>query len=80
MHTCSLTVMHKTFDLTSHLDQRFVARQPRHSILSYMASDELRPALQLDSEVLRHLFERAAPAVDMYTNESPDEQKPKLAN
>ena len=57
---------------------RIVARQLRHSILRYMASDAFRPTLNLEPDVLRHLFERDAPAVNMFTNDSPDELKPKI--
>ena len=69
-----------TFDITSDLDRRIVARQLRQSILNYMNSDAFQPSLVLDPDVLRHLFEREAPAVNMFTNESPDELKPKFAN
>ncbi len=69
-----------TFDLTNDLDDRVVARQLRHSILSYMQSDTFHPSLDLDPAILHHLFERNAPAVNMFTNESPDELKPKFVN
>lgn len=69
-----------TFDLSTSLATRLVARQLRRSILSYMASAEFQPALSLQPDVLRHLFERDAPAVDMFTTDSPDELKPKLTN
>ncbi len=69
-----------TFDLTSDLDHRIVARQLRHSILRYMQSPDFRPTLTLSPEILHHLFDREAPAVDMFTRESPDELKPKFAN
>ena len=69
-----------TLDITSALDRRIVARQLRHSILRYMSSAAFQPALALDADVLRHLFERDAPAVDMFTNDSPDELKPKFQN
>jgi len=69
-----------TLDITSNLDRRMVARQLRHSILRYMASSAFQPALTLDPVVLRHLFEHDAPAVDMFTNDSPNELKPKFQN
>lgn len=68
-----------TLDITSNLEHRIVARQLRHSILAYMSSDAFQPTLTLGPDILHHLFERDAPAVDMFTNESPDELKPKLA-
>ena len=46
--------------------------------MQYMQSPDFRPALTLEPETLRHLFEREAPAVDMFTKESPDELKPKF--
>ena len=67
-----------TLDIVNDLDHRIVARQLRHSILRYMQSDAFKPALTLDPDVLRHLFERDAPAVNMFTNDSPDELKPKF--
>ena len=69
-----------TMDITSHLDRRLVARQMRNAIISYMQSGDFRPSLELDVETVSHLFTREAPKVDMYTNESPDELKPKLVN
>ena len=62
----------------SDLDRRIVARQLRRSILLYMSSEAFRPSLSLDEEVLRHLYEREAPPVNMFTNDSPDELKPKF--
>ena len=43
-----------------------------------MQSDAFNPALRLQPEVIEHLFTRDAPPVNMFTNESPDELKPKL--
>ena len=59
-------------------DEKPVARQLRYSILRYMQSQDFNPSLRLDVDVIRHLFEREAPRVDMFTNESPDELKPKI--
>ena len=58
--------------------QKPAARQLRYSILRYMQSSDFNPSLHLDVDVIRHLFEREAPRVDMFTNESPDELKPKI--
>ena len=69
-----------TFDLANDLKNRIVARQLRSSILHYMLSEDFRPALTLESDVLRHLFERESPAVNLFTNDSPDELKPKFKN
>ena len=69
-----------TLDITSDLDRRIVARQLRQSIVNYMNSEAFNPSLVLDADIVRHLFERDAPAVNMFTNESPDELKPKFSN
>ncbi|MBQ4028587.1 MAG: beta-glucuronidase, partial [Prevotella sp.] len=67
-----------TMDITNNLDKRIVARQMRYALLKYMASEEFNPSLTLSPDVITHLFEREAPRVDMFTNDSPDELKPKL--
>ena len=69
-----------TFDILSALDRRIVARQLRQSTLRYMTSSDFQPSLVLEPEVIRNLFEHEAPSVNMFTNESPDELKPKLQN
>ena len=67
-----------TIDISNQLDKRIVARQLRHSILTYMRSNQFKPSLNLSPEVVSHLFEREAPPVNMFTKDSPDELKPKL--
>ena len=67
-----------TMDITSRLDRRPVARQLRHCILNYMQSPDFQPTVTVSPEVIRHLYEREAPKVDMFTNDSPDELKPKI--
>lgn len=67
-----------TMDITNNLDKRLVARQMRYAILKYMQGDEFRPSLQLTVEQIRKLYTDTAPAVDMFTNDSPDELKPKI--
>lgn len=59
-------------------DSSPVARQLRYSILRYMASTDFKPTTKVEVDIIRHLFEREAPKVNMYTNESPDELKPKI--
>jgi len=71
-------VLMTTMDITSHLDSRHVARQMRYAIMSYMQSDDFSPTLSLTPETLSHFFTREAPPVNMFTNESPDELKPKI--
>ena len=67
-----------TMDITSRLEQRPVARQMRHAILSYMQSQDFQPALTLEPEIIQHFYTRQAPSVNMFTKDSPDELKPKL--
>ncbi len=67
-----------TMDITSNLDRRPVARQMRKAIISYMQSDDFRPSLTLDAQVITDFFTKTAPPVNMYTHDSPDELKPKL--
>lgn len=67
-----------TMDISSQLDKRHVARQMRKALLDYMQSDDFQPSLTLDEQTLRHFFTKQAPAVNMFTNDSPDELKPKI--
>lgn len=67
-----------TMDLSSALDKRVVARQMRKALLEYMSGDDFHPALTLEPQVITDFFEKQAPAVNMFTNDSPDELKPKL--
>ena len=67
-----------TMDINNQLDRRIVARQMRKAVLEYMESADFNPQLTLDVETIRHFFEKEAPAVDMFTRDSPDELKPKL--
>ena len=67
-----------TIDIDNNLDSRPVARQMRKAMLSYVAGDDFRPAITLSPQVITNLFEKEAPAVNMFTNDSPDELKPKL--
>ena len=69
-----------TMDISHNLDQRPVARQLRYSILRYMQSADFQPDVTVSPDVIRNLFEREAPKVNMFTNESPDELKPKIGS
>ncbi len=73
-------LMMTTMDITSNLDKRPVARQLRYSILKYMQSEQFQPSVTVSVDVIRHLYEREAPKVNMFTNDSPDELKPKLSD
>ena len=67
-----------TIDITSDLRNRLVARQLRKSIINYMKSNDFKPSITLDESVIRNLYEKEAPKVDMFTKDSPDELKPKI--
>ncbi|WP_027455737.1 sugar-binding domain-containing protein [Xylanibacter brevis] len=67
-----------TMDISNRLENRPVARQMRQAILSYMQSDDFRPSLELDTQTILDFYSKQAPAVNMFTNDSPDELKPKL--
>ena len=71
-------VVMTTIDIARNLSDRPVARQLRQSVLSYMQSTDFQPELRLEPQVITNLFERTAPPVNMFTNESPDELKPAL--
>ena len=67
-----------TMDIGSRLDERPVARQMRRAILIYMQSPAFQPSLELTPATVSHFFTKQAPAVNMFTNDSPDELKPKI--
>jgi hypothetical protein len=67
-----------TIDITSNLRSRLIARQLRKSIINYMKSNDFKPSITLDESVIRHLYENEARQVNMFTNDSPDELKPKI--
>lgn len=67
-----------TMDITSNLDNRIVARHMRKAIIEYMQSGDFTPAIQLEPQTITDFFEKEAPAVNMFTKDSPDELKPKL--
>lgn len=67
-----------TMDICNNLDKRIVARQMRESILHYMHSDKFAPQWTLDAGLVSDLFSKVAGDVNMFTNDSPDELKPKL--
>lgn len=67
-----------SMDLTSDLANRVAARQMRASILSYMMSDKFTPQWTLDQQLISDLFTKVAGDINLHTNDSPDELKPKL--
>ena len=71
-------LMMTTMDITNHLDERIVARQMRISILHYMNSPKFNPKFTLDAHLIKDLYTKEAPKVNMFTKDSPDELKPKI--
>ena len=71
-------VLMTTMDLQNDLQHRLVARQMRKAILDYMQSDAFRPTMEVGESIITDLFTQSAPAVNMFTHDSPDELKPKL--
>lgn len=67
-----------TMDVSNDLEHRRVASQMRYAILKYMMSADFQPTMDLDMQVIEDLFTKSAPAVNMFTKDSPDELKPKL--
>jgi hypothetical protein len=67
-----------TMDITSNLNQRLAAHQMRASILHYMNSDQFKPAFTIEPQLISDLFTKVAPPVNSFTNDSPDELKPKI--
>lgn len=59
-------------------DKYPVVCQMRKAIMDYMASDDFRPEFTVGLQQIKDLFTKEAPKVNMYTNDSPDELKPKL--
>ncbi len=67
-----------TIDIDSDLDRRVVARQMRKAMIEYVGGIDFKPSLTLEPQTITNLFEKEAPAVNMFTKDSPDELKPKL--
>lgn len=67
-----------TMDIDSRLDGRPVARQMRRAILDYMNSDDFAPSMKLPAETIADMFTKRTEPILMYTNDSPDELKPKI--
>lgn len=72
------TLLITTMDISNNLSQRHVARQMRSALLDYMNSSDFRPQLTLPIAIMEKFFREYAPKVDMFTNDSPDELKPKI--
>ncbi len=65
-------------NLESDLDKRPVAKQLYTSLINYMNSNKFDPKYSVDYELIRELFiEKERPDWNSYTNDNPDELKPK---
>lgn len=71
-------LMVTSMDITSRPADRPAAHALRRAILEYMQSDDFRPGQQLSVEQVTELFTKTTPPVNSFTNDSPDELKPKL--
>ena len=71
-------LMMTTMDINTNLEHRVVARQMRKAILDYMRSPFFRPSYAVSASAVENLFTKPTPPVNMFTNESPDELKPKI--
>ena len=67
-----------TMEIARDLEHRPVARQMRQAILDYIQSDDFQPAITLAPETIWNLYTERAPSVNMFTNDSPDELKPRI--
>ena len=77
-HVLKGKLLMTTMDISSDLEHRIVARQMRKAILDYMQSSDFNPSLTLDVQTIRNFYTKQGPKVSMFTNDSPDELKPKL--
>lgn len=67
-----------SLDLRSRLNDRPVARELMQAIMTYMQSEDFRPSQTVTVEQIETIYNRPTPAVNSFTNDSPDELKPKL--
>jgi len=67
-----------TIDVTNNLETRIVARQMRKAMLDYVNSDEFNPQFTVNIQTIQDLYTKHTKPVNMFTNDSPDELKPKL--
>ena len=68
-------------DLLSDDDNRIVARQLLYSLKRYMASENFKPAAQVNIATIKALFTQPSKETwDSFTKDNPDELKPKKGN
>ena len=56
IHTGSVEALRDHFDPREPAQLDPVTRQPRHSLMSYIASDEFRPAVEVSPDQLRSIM------------------------
>ena len=71
-------VLMTSMDITSQPEKRIVARQMHKAILDYMNSDQFRPQFTVTPQQISELFTKTAGDIKSYTNDSPDELKPRI--
>lgn len=71
-------VLMTTMDIDSDLDRRVVAKRMRNALIAYMSGDKFNPSITLTPDIIGNFFTMETEPIKMYTNETPDELKPKL--
>lgn len=71
-------VLMTTMDIDRDLDRRIVAKRMRNALLAYMSGDNFKPTLNLEPSTIADFFTKETAPIQMYTNETPDELKPKF--
>lgn len=69
-----------TIDINRDLDKRPVAAQMRRAIIDYIQSADFQPALSLAPQTIRNFFHLQTAPINLFTNDSPDELKPRFLN
>lgn len=62
-------------DIQNNLEERFVARQLRYSILKYMSSNFFHPETEVDITTIKNLTIKEGERLDFNTKDAPDELK-----
>lgn len=65
-----------SIDIDSHLDERPVARQLRHSLIRYMTSDQFKPTIRVSLESIRRLFRPLSRLQELDANVKADSEQP----
>ncbi len=71
-------VLMTTMDIDNDLDKRVVAKRMRNALIAYMSGDKFNPSIKLEPYAIGNFFTKETAPIQMYTNETPDELKPKL--